>query len=95
MLTLEDFSELKTALRIDGSEDDKVLALLLGAAKSYLKGAGVPEEKIIDEDTLYLYKQALLIYIEMDYETDERKIPRLERAFQRLLLQLKAGIPID
>jgi len=91
MLTLDNFPELKTALRIDGSEDDSVLTLLLSAAKGYLEGAGVPEAKITEE-TLALYKQALIIYLEMDYEYDEKKIPRLERAFNRILLQLKAGV---
>jgi uncharacterized phage protein (predicted DNA packaging) len=94
MLILENFTELKTALRIDGSEDDKVLALLLNAAKTYLKGAGVPEEKIT-EDTLDLYKQAIILYLGIDYEYEERKIAKLERAFQRILLQLRAGITIE
>jgi hypothetical protein len=94
MLTLETFTELKDWLRVDGSEDDKVLTLLLGAAKTYLEGAGVPEAKIT-EGTLDLYKQALLIYMEIDYEYDDRKIPKLERAFQRILLQLKAGIVVE
>lgn len=94
MLTLENFTELKTALRIDGSEDDIVLALLLNAAKAYLKGAGVPEEKITEE-TLDLYKQAIILYLGFDYEYEERKIAKLEKAFQRILLQLRAGIPIE
>ncbi|USK43727.1 head-tail connector protein [Cytobacillus oceanisediminis] len=94
MLTLENFTELKTALRIDGSEDDKVLALLLKSAKAYLKGAGVPEEKITEE-TLDLYKQAIILYLGFDYEYEDRKIAKLERAFQRILLQLRAGIPIE
>lgn len=94
MLTLENFTELKTALRIDGSEDDKVLALLLKSAKAYLKGAGVPEEKITEE-TLDLYKQAIILYLGFDYEYEERKIAKLEKAFQRILLQLRAGIPIE
>ena len=94
MITLENFIELKDALRIDGSEDDNVLALLLNSAKAYLKGAGVPEEKITDE-TIDLYKQALIIYLEMDYEYDEKKIPRLERSFTRILLQLKAGVSYE
>lgn len=94
MLTLENFPELKIALRIDGSEDDSVLTLLLNAAKGYLEGAGVPEAKI-SEETLDLYKHALIIYLEMDYEYDEKKIPRLERAFNRILLQLKAGVSYD
>ncbi|MBN6887019.1 putative phage protein (predicted DNA packaging) [Cytobacillus horneckiae] len=94
MLTLENFPELKDALRIDGSEDDNVLTLLLNAAKIYLEGAGVPEEKITDS-TLSLYKQAIIIYLNFDYEYDERKIAKLERAFQRILLQLRAGIPSE
>ncbi|MEK4871559.1 head-tail connector protein [Niallia sp. FSL W8-1348] len=94
MITLENFTELKDAIRIDGSEDDSVLTLLLNAAKGYLEGAGVPEAKI-SEETLDLYKQALIIYLEMDYEYDEKKIPRLERSFNRILLQLKAGVSYD
>lgn len=94
MLTLENFPELKTALRIDGSEDDKVLALLLKAAKTSLKIAGVPEDKITVE-TLDLYKQAIILYLGFDYEYEERKIAKLERAFQRILLQLRAGITYE
>ncbi|PAD70882.1 hypothetical protein CHH83_01400 [Bacillus sp. 7586-K] len=91
MLTLENFPELKTALRIDGSEDDKVLALLLKSAKTDLKIAGVPEEKITEE-TIDLYKRAIILYLGFDYEYEERKIAKLERAYQRILLQLRAGI---
>lgn len=91
MITLENFPELKTALRIDGSEDDKVLTLLLKAAKTSLEVAGVPEEKITDR-TIDLYKQAIILYLGFDYEYEERKITKLERAYQRILLQLRAGI---
>ncbi|MDY7224658.1 head-tail connector protein [Halalkalibacterium halodurans] len=94
MLTLENFPELKTALRIDGSEDDKVLTLLLNAAKTYLENAGIPEASI-HKDHLDLYKQAILIYIGLDYEYDDRKIPKLERALQRILLQLRVGAKSD
>lgn len=94
MITLYNFPELKTALRIDGSEDDEVLALLLNAAKAYLSGAGVPEDKITSEN-LGLYKQSIILYIGVEYEYEERKIAKLERAFQRILLQLRAGIPIE
>lgn len=91
MLTLD---ELKKALRIDGVEDDVVLISLLNAAESYLKGAGVPLS-LVSADDIDLYNQAVSLYIGMDYEYDDRKIPKLERAFQRILLQLKAGlIPI-
>lgn len=91
MLTFESFIELKDWLRVDGFDDDNVLKLLFKAAKIYIEGAGVPE-KAITEETLDLYKQSILIYIEMDYETDERKMVRLEKGFQRILLQLKAGV---
>ncbi|MGV2788104.1 phage gp6-like head-tail connector protein, partial [Clostridium perfringens] len=45
---------LKSYLRIDGSEDDNVLTLLLGAAKEYLRNAGVAEpESGPDDGKLY------------------------------------------
>jgi hypothetical protein len=91
MLTLDTFTELKDWLRIDGPDDDKVLALLLNSAKNFLEGAGVPEASITT-NTLDLYKHALLIHIGMEYEADERKISILEKAFQSKLLQLRAGI---
>lgn len=94
MLTLESFTEIKDWLRIDGNEDDKVLTLLLNAAKSYLEDAGVPESVITDKN-LDKYKQAILTYIEMDYEYDERKIPRLNNSLNRLLLQLRAGVSVE
>lgn len=87
MLTLEN---IKTAVRLDGSEDDSVLTLLLNSAKQSMKIAGVREE-LVAEDNLDLYDQAIILYIEMDYETDDRKIERMDKAFQRILLQLKAA----
>ena len=94
MINLQNFPELKDSLRIDGSEDDSVLTLLLDAAKSSLKVSGVPEDKVT-EDYLPLYKRALILFLEMEYEYDEKKIPRLERAFTSTLLQLKAGISYE
>jgi uncharacterized phage protein (predicted DNA packaging) len=91
MITLTNFTELKVWLRIDSADDDAVLSLLLNSAKSYLEGAGIPELEITDQN-LDLYKQALLIYIEMKYDTDERKINKLEKSFQSILLQLRAGL---
>lgn len=56
MPTLE---EVKTYLRIDGSEDDSVFTLLIGAAKKDLKDSGVPEPTEKDER----YDLAVMLFV--------------------------------
>jgi len=81
--------ELKTYLRIDGSEDDDILALLMDAAKEYLADAGVPEEKNI----LARYRLAVMLYCSLHYEhrNPAEKIEKLNFALESIILQLKTG----
>ncbi|AYB39687.1 head-tail connector protein [Brevibacillus laterosporus] len=87
MPTLED---LKTYLRIDGSEDDGVLALLMEAAREYLTNAGVPEQS--KETSSKLYDLAVMLYVTLHFENRDpaQKIDRLNFAFESIILQLKA-----
>ncbi|MFS1513633.1 head-tail connector protein [Chengkuizengella sp. SCS-71B] len=77
--------ELKKYLRIDGSEDDVTLTLLLEAAEEYLSNAGVPESES------KLYKLAVLLYVALHYENRDpsQKMDKLNFAFQGIILQLK------
>jgi uncharacterized phage protein (predicted DNA packaging) len=77
--------ELKKYLRIDGSEDDDILTLLIDSAKEFLKNAGVPESES------KLYKLAVMLYVSLHYENRDPsvKIDKLNFAFESIVLQLK------
>lgn len=77
--------ELKGYLRIDGSEDDIVLTLLVEAAKEYLANAGVKEEPSS------LYKLAIMLYVALHYENRDPsiKIEKFNFALESIILQLK------
>jgi len=83
-------AELKTYLRIDGSEDDEILALLMDAAKEYLRNAGVVEP----ETTSRLYDLAVMLYVALHYENRDpsMKMDRFSFALESIILQLKSGI---
>jgi uncharacterized phage protein (predicted DNA packaging) len=77
--------ELKNYLRIDGSEDDTLLTLLIDGAKEYLKNAGVPESDSA------LYKLAVMLYVALHYENRDpsAKMDKMNFAFESIVLQLK------
>jgi uncharacterized phage protein (predicted DNA packaging) len=77
--------ELKNYLRIDGSEDDGILTLLMSAAKEYLADAGVPETDKAN------YKLAVMLYVALHYENRDPsiKIEKLNYSLQSIILQLK------
>lgn len=77
--------ELKNYLRIDGSEDDSILTLLIDGAKEFLKNAGVPETDSA------LYKLAVMLYVGLHYENRDpgSKMDKLNFAFESIVLQLK------
>lgn len=79
MPTLE---ELKGYLRIDGSEDDTVLALLLQAAAEYLTNAGVTD------DDSSLYKLAVMRYVAIEFENRGVNAGE-DRSLTSMILQLK------
>ncbi|MBN2909151.1 phage gp6-like head-tail connector protein [Polycladomyces sp. WAk] len=81
-LTLD---ELKTYLRIDGSQDDGILALLIDSAKEYLANAGVPESDS------KLYKLAVMLYVALHYENRDpsAKMDKFNFALESIILQLK------
>ncbi|BAD74817.1 MULTISPECIES: head-tail connector protein [Geobacillus] len=78
-------NEVKNYLRIDGSEDDAILTLLIDGAKEYLKNAGVPESDSA------LYKLAVMLYVALHYENRDpsAKMDKLNFAFESIVLQLK------
>ncbi|AFC28391.1 hypothetical protein PM3016_1466 [Paenibacillus mucilaginosus 3016] len=84
MLSL-DLDELKTYLRVDGSENDGFLALLVHSAKEYLKDAGVPESSSAR------YKLAVMIQVALNYDRDGNAA--LEKALESLINQLRVGEP--
>jgi uncharacterized phage protein (predicted DNA packaging) len=81
-LTLD---EVKNYLRIDGSEDDGILTLLVDGAKEYLANAGVPESDSA------LYKLAVMLYVALHYENRDpsTKMDKMNFAFESIVLQLK------
>ncbi|KZR60392.1 head-tail connector protein [Pseudobacillus badius] len=80
---------VKKFIRVDGSEDDDILALLIGAAKKDLSSAGVPEPIGIDEQ----YNLAVMLYVSLHYENRDpsTQIDKLNVAYQSLILKLKTG----
>ncbi|MBD1373719.1 phage gp6-like head-tail connector protein [Hazenella sp. IB182357] len=81
-LTLD---ELKHYLRVDGSEDDLFLALLVDSAKEYLANGGVPES---DKP---LYKLAIMLYVAYHFENRDpsAKVEKFNYGLQSIILQLK------
>jgi len=88
-LALDLLEQVKRYLRIDGGEDDDVLALLINDAKGYLADAGVLEiaEPDSSEDPeraerirryLDSYKLAIMQYVAAKYENREAIGGRLE-----------------
>jgi uncharacterized phage protein (predicted DNA packaging) len=77
--------EVKNWLRIDGSEDDMLLTLLIDGAKEYLTNAGVPESDSA------LYKLAVMLYVALHYENRDpsAKMDKMNFAFESIVLQLK------
>lgn len=87
-----DLTELKTYLRIDGGEDDQVLASLYDAAVEYLENAGVKKS----EDKHKLYDLAIKLLVSHWYDNRSGVIvgitsKSLEHSLQSIILQLKVG----
>ncbi|MGN4897814.1 head-tail connector protein [Bacillus cereus group sp. MYBK14-3] len=74
--------QVKGYLRIEGSEDDMNLTLLLDSAKEYFTNAGVSEKK----DSA-LYRLSVIIYVSIQYDPDSYR--KLERSLQSNILQMK------
>lgn len=84
-ITLE---EVKGFLRIDGGEEDTILALLLSAAKEYLANAGVPEPEESSDGALY--KLAVMVYISFFNENrDPGAKIEMYKPLTSIILQLK------
>jgi uncharacterized phage protein (predicted DNA packaging) len=82
-----DLDLVKNYLRIDGSEDDRFLTLLMNAAKEDLKDAGVPDPEEENER----YNLAIMLFVSLHYENRDpsMKIDKLNAAYQNLILKLK------
>ena len=88
MLNLIDF--VKQHVRIDESEDDTYLTLLIDAAKANLKISGVRERE--EGDPLYpLYQIAVAIQVLLDYDKYDKfmNVEALKKALLEITLKLK------
>lgn len=87
-LTLFEF--IKKQLKIDGSDDDDVIALLIDGAKEHLKEAGVLEPTTEDEMSA-LYKQAIYIQTLLNYQNYESSlnVEALNRALTAIILKIR------
>lgn len=85
---MEDLELLKKYLRIDGSEDDVILTLLMDAAEEYLADAGVP----VTEKASAKYKLAVMLHTAMNYENRNPavKMQEFNKAFESIIWQLKS-----
>jgi len=85
-LTLD---EVKTYLRIDGSEDDAILALLMNSAKEYLANSGIPKPEQGSESPLY--NLAVMLYVALHYENRDpaARMDKFSFALESIILQLK------
>lgn len=59
--TLQD--KVKSYLRIDGEQDDTLLASLISATKLYLANAGMTLEEDAAEERVALYELAVSLYV--------------------------------
>ncbi|MDQ0268878.1 putative phage protein (predicted DNA packaging) [Cytobacillus purgationiresistens] len=78
---------VKEYLRIDGTEDDKLLGFLIDSAKEYLTGAGV---KGTDSKR---YELAVIMLVTHWYENREavgKVLGKVQLGLQSIILQLKA-----
>lgn len=85
---------LKKYLKIDGSEDDDVLALLLAAAKEYLRNAGVTDPGTsppTDPEEGRLYDLAVCLRVHQERARDDKEVERVEKSLTSIILQLKTG----
>lgn len=82
-----DLGQMKTYLRVDGSEDDPILTLLISAAKEYLINAGIPEQESAQ------YTLAVWLYCAMHHEHRDptKKVEKFSLSFEGVIQQLKAG----
>src|SRR5690606_42098661 len=83
-LTLD---EVKTYLRIDGSEDDAILALLMNSAKEYLANSGIPEPEQGSERSSY--NLAVMLYVALHYQNRDpaARMNKFRFALESMLLQ--------
>ncbi|TPE68024.1 head-tail connector protein [Halalkalibacterium halodurans] len=95
-----DLQVLKGFLRIDGSEDDPLLASLVSAAKSTMRKAGVEEPKVDpdadeeekrrQEQTREQYNLAVMLYVKREYDPlTGLELERIKNAIEGLILQLR------
>ncbi|EIT85913.1 hypothetical protein A374_08759 [Fictibacillus macauensis ZFHKF-1] len=81
---------LKKYLRIDGSEDDDILALLVESAKKDLMDSGVPEPVggFVDQR----YDLLIMLHVGMYYENRDStvNVEKFNTMYQNLLLKLKS-----
>ncbi|MDT2306592.1 head-tail connector protein [Paenibacillus larvae] len=75
--------EVMKDFRIDDDAGDQTLSTLLESAKEYLANAGVKES-----NNYYLYKLAVMVWVSIYYEMDDRTLDKLKQSLQTMILQL-------
>lgn len=85
----EDLTTLKNYLRIDGSEDDQILTLLVGVAKKDLKDSGVAEPAAGSPDERYDLLVMLNVALHYENRDPSIKIEKLNYAYENLILKMK------
>ncbi|MGG3798982.1 head-tail connector protein [Metabacillus fastidiosus] len=80
---------VKEALKVDGSEEDLSLTLLINAAKEYLSNAGVPAQEEGKDSALY--QLAVIKYALLNYENYDKSlnVEALKLSLQTDILQMK------
>ena len=83
-----ELDQVKTFLRMDGSEDDEILALLISSAKVDLKDSGV--SVTATTDPRYTILVALHVTLYYENRDPSSKIEKLNFSYKNLLLKLRA-----
>lgn len=87
---MPDIVLVKEYLKLDGSEDDNILALLIGAATEYLKNAGVPPPAEGEDNDLY--DLAVMLRVGRELARDDKEVERIEKSLTSIILQLKTSV---
>ncbi|MBP3038067.1 head-tail connector protein [Bacillaceae bacterium Marseille-Q3522] len=86
---MPDLTKVKKYLRVDGSEDDDILTLLMDAAVDDLKDSGI-QEPVGTTDPRYDLAVMLFVALHFENRDPSMKIDKLNAAYMSLILKLKS-----
>lgn len=75
-------TDVKEALRIDGTEHDNELEGLIDTAKALLLEVGVQPQKLLDTDPLI--RKAVITYCKAEFGTDSKTSERYSWSFDEM-----------